>query len=39
MLLDRRNQPGMVVFADQWNDVYYNSNAGSIEAVTITLDS
>ena len=39
MLLNRRNQPGMVVFADQWNGVYYNSNAGSIEAVAITLDT
>lgn len=38
-LLDNRNQSGMVVFADDWNGIYYNGNPAGISSIAITLDT
>ena len=38
-LLDNRNQSGMIVFADDWNAIYYSGNPAGISSIAITLDT
>ena len=38
-MLDNRNQTGMIVFADDWNGIYYGGNPAGITSIAITLDT
>tara|TARA_R100000951_G_C2636967_1_gene179605 strand:- start:92 stop:775 length:684 start_codon:yes stop_codon:yes gene_type:complete len=37
-IMDNRNQGGMVVFADEWEGVYYNGNPAGVSTVDINMD-
>jgi len=36
--MDNRNQKGMVVFADEWNGIYYGGNPAGVSVVDISMD-
>ena len=38
-IMDDRNQGGMVVFADEWNGIYYGGNPAGVSAVAVTMDT
>ena len=37
-IMDNRNQKGMVVFADEWNGIYYGGNPAGVSVVDISMD-